>query len=184
MKTQEVIEGLLYISNNKELTISCLTACHILNSSDRNWKPIQHGEFHFLEEFKYCSYLILIDKQIHLYLLGNRSKGRTYNILNIEGFSCEHFILSKSDLIQLIKEESKATDKLYLPEGFSQRVIYLQPDYTNNTCKSYIFNREASDSTLFRKSKWSLGTNIYSADQPEYTTKCDTILKEILGELE
>ena len=37
---------------------------------------------------------------------------------------------------------------------------------------------------MFRQSKWNFGTDIYSVDQPEYTVKADTILKEILGEIE
>ena len=37
---------------------------------------------------------------------------------------------------------------------------------------------------MFRQSKWNFGTDIYSVDQAEYTVKADTILKEILGEIE
>lgn len=183
MKTQEVIEGLLYITDNRDLTIECLRACHILNDSDRNWEPMQHSEFHFLDSIKYCSYLIVIDKQVHVYLLGERSKGRTYNVLNVEGFTCNHMVISKGDLIKHIKAESKITDKLYLPESFGQRIIFLKPDYINNLCNPFIFNRLSLDSNMFRKSSWNFGTDIYSANQPEYTTKCDDILKEILNEV-
>lgn len=184
MITKEVIEGLLYITDHRELTTDCLLASHILNDDDRNWQPIQHSEFYFINSFKYCTYLIIIDKQVHVYLIGDRAKGRTYNILSINGFSCEHFIMSKSEFISYIKEESKESDLMYLPQGFGQRIIYLSPDYENNICESYIFNRQTLDSNLFRKSKWSFGTDIYSVNQPEYTTKADIILKEILSEID
>ena len=184
MLTKEVIEGLLYITNHRNLTIECLRACHILNDTDRNWQPVQHTEFHFLDDFKYCDYLMIIDKQIHVYLLGEKQKGRSYNILNIEGFNCNHLVMSKTELIKYIKDESKEIDKLYLPSSFGQRIIYLQPNYINNICETYIFNRQSLDNNMFRQSKWNFGTDIYSVDQPEYTVKADTILKEILGEIE
>lgn len=184
MKTQEVIEGLLYVTNHREILSDCLKACHVLNEYDRNWQPIQHSEFHFLDDLKYCSFLEIIDKQIHVFLIGERSKGRTYNILNIEGNSSNLLILSKGDLIKHIKNEIKKVDLLYLPEAFGQRIIYIKPDYVNNIYETFIFNRQEMNNKMLKKSKWTFGTDIYSVNQPEYETRAEDILKEILGEVE
>ena len=184
MITREVIEGLLYITNNREILTECLTAFHVLNKTDRNWAPVQHTEFHFLDSLKYCSFLEIIDKQVHVYLIGERAKGRTYNILNIEGNSCSLLILSKNELIKHIKEESKKVDKLYLPEGFGQRIVYIKPDYVNNIYEPFIFNRQEMDNKMFKKSKWNFGVDIYSMNQPEYETKAEDILKEVIKEFD
>lgn len=184
MITKEVIEGLLYLTNNRDLTTQCLRASHVLNNVDRDWGPVQHSEFYWLPSLLYCTYLIIIDKQVHVYLIGDRVKGQTYNILNIEGHFCEHLALSKGEFVKHLKQQSKDTDKLYLPEQFGQRIIYLKPDYVNNLCNSYIFNRQTFNNNMFRKSTWTLGTDIYSVDQKEFETKAEDILREILKEIE
>lgn len=184
MKTQEVVEGLLYITNHRELTIDCLKACHVLNDTDRNWEPVQHSEFYFLDDFKYCEYLMVIDKLIHVYLIGEKPKGRSYNILQIEGFTCDLLTLSKTELIRYLKEQNKEVQQMYLPEGFGQRIIYLQPDYKNNIVEPFIFNRQSLDEKLFKPGVWTMGVDIYSTNQKEYEIKTDEILKQILGEIE
>ena len=183
MKTQEIIEGLLYITDNRELISKCLMACHVLNDTDRDWGPIQHSEFHFLDDFKYCDFLVIVDKLIHVYLIGEKPKGRSYNILQIEGFTCELLTMSKTELTKHIKEQAKEVQKMYLPDGFIQRIIYLKPDYKNNIVEPFIFNRQQLDDKLFKPGKWNFGTDIYSLNQPEYDTKAEDILKEILKEI-
>lgn len=184
MISKEAIEGLLYITNNRELTTKCLRASHILNDSDRNWTPVQHSEFYWLPSFLYCTYLIIIDKQVHVYLIGDRVKGQTYNILNVEGNFCEHLALSKGEFVKFLKQRSKETDKLYLPEQFGQRIIYLKPDYVNNICQPYIFNRQTFNSNMFRKSMWTLGADIYDVTQKEFESRAEDILREVLKEIE
>lgn len=183
MLTKEIVEGLLYITDHRDLTIQCLKASHILNDEDRNWEPIQHSEFYFLSDFKYCDYLIIIDKLVHVYLIGEKPKGRSYNILQIEGFSCELLTMSKTELVQHIKSQNKELQKEYLPEGFSQRIIYLKPDYRNNLIEPFIFNRQKFDDKMFKTSPWNFGVDIYNVNQPEYETRAESILKEILGEI-
>ena len=182
MLTKDIIEGLLYITNYRELTKDCLKACHIIDTG-RNWQPVQHPELYFLDSFKLCSYLIIIDKQVHVFLLGDKIKNKTYNVLNIEGFTCELLNLNTSDLIKYIKEECKKVDKYYLPSIFNQRIIYLNPNYTTEECDVFIFNKQDFDSNLFKKATWSIGRDMYSMNNPEHILKAEDILKEILQEV-
>ena len=186
MLTKEIIEGLLYITRHRDILVKCLSAMHILNNTDRNWQPIQHTEFHFLNEFREPYFLMIVDKQIHVYLIGDRSKNRSYYILNIEGYNTELLNMPKSELTNYIKEQSKETRKLYLPELFGQRIIFIKPDYINNLLGEddvYIFNKQTFDNELFRKGAWNFSTNIYKVDQPEYEMKAEKILQEIMKEI-
>ena len=184
MQTKDVIEGLLYLTTQRKMTIECLKACHVLNDTDRNWQPVQHTEFHFLDDIKYCSYLMIVDKQVHVFLIGERSKGRTYIILDIEGFTCDLLTMSKGELIKYIKDGCKENEKLYLPESFGQRIVFIKPEYINGLTTVYIFNRQTLDSNMFRKSMWNFGTDIYSVGNKEYETKADDILREIMKDLD
>ena len=149
MLTKEVIEGLLYISENREILTECLTACHILDE-DRDWQPVEHSEFYFLDNFKYCNFLEIIDKQIHVFLIGSRVKGQSYAVLQIEGFNCELLTLSKTELVTYVKDLGKEVDEMYLPELFGQRIIFIKPDYINGLLGNddfYIFIRKTGHSS-------------------------------------
>ena len=186
MLTKEIIEGLLYITPHRDILLRCLTSMHILNETDRNWQPVQHTEFHFLDDFKEPYFLMIVDKQVHVYLIGDRTQNRSHHILNIEGFSTMLLNLPKSELINYIESQSKETEKLYLPELFNKRIIFFKPDYINNIIGDddvYVFNNQAFEGPLFRKSKWSIGTNIYSIDQPEYKLTARKILQEIMRDI-
>jgi len=186
VRTKEIIEGLLYITPYKDILTKCLTTCHILNESDRSWKATHHPEFHFLDDFKYCSFLMIIDKQLHVYLIGEKSKNRSYHILNIEGHTTELLNLPKSLLIEYIETQSKETDKLYLPELFGKRIIFIKPDYVNGLLGEedvYVFNNQSLEGNLFRKTNWSIGTDVYKVDQPSFRLSAKKILQECLKEI-
>lgn len=167
----------------RELSRECLTAAHVLNNHDRNWQPVQHPEFYFLDSFKHCLYIVAIDVQVHVYMIGDRAKGRTYDVLNIEGNSCQHLTLSKGDIIQHIRNTIELAGEEYLPDKFMQRLIFMQPDYINGICEYTIFNKEAFSSQMFRRAEWTLGTNIYKVEQRSYKTKAADILRNMLAEV-
>ena len=85
MLTKEIVEGLLYNTHHRDILIKCLSAMHVLNDTDRNWKPEQHTEFHFIDNFQTPYFLMVVDKLVHVYLIGDRAKNRSFNILDIEG---------------------------------------------------------------------------------------------------
>lgn len=186
--TKEIIEAILYKSQNREYMEQCLQICHILNDSDRNWQPIEHTELFYAESFVNPYYLMIVDKQIHVYLIGEKDKGKTYNVLNIEGFNYEKLTLAKSAIIKHITDNIKDSQKQFLPSPASQRILYInkQRDNTETVENNiYIFNRkDTDDNILKRNSKWSIGQDNYAADQPEYTASVSEILKECFKELE
>lgn len=192
MVTKEIIESLLYVAESQYAMRQNLRICHVLNDSDRNWEPIEHNEFHFINNFKNPYFLMVVDKQVHVYLIGEKDKGKTYNILNIEGNNTELFTLAKTGLIKEITDTLKESQEQFLPSPLSQRILYINKirkpvydelTYHQNT-EIYIFNRTDKNDKILRKSKWTLGTDIYSAALPEYTTSVNEILKECLKEME
>ena len=92
--------------------------------------------------------------------------------------------MSKGELIKYIKDGCKENEKLYLPESFGQRIVFIKPEYINGLTTVYIFNRQTLDSNMFRKSMWNFGTDIYSVGNKEYETKADDILREIMKDLD
>ena len=183
MKTQDVIEGLLYISNYREALIDCLTACHVLNTYDRNWQPEQKTTFYFLDSFKQPSFLMIVDKQVHVFIIGEKVKGKSYAILNIEGFNTELLTMSKNELIKYIKEINKEVNDYFLPDAFNERIVFLKPDYISDNIDTYVFNKEVSNNKLFSKSNWSLGTNFYNINTQTYKTGANEILKTIMKDI-
>lgn len=185
MITKTVVEGILYVSGNNRLVKNAFEICHILNDTDRNWQSKPHIELFYLDNFKQPYFLMIIDKQLHVYVIGEKSKGQTYNIIGIEGFSSEHYTLSKGEFKNKIKKDANENRKLYLPEGFNQRIIFIKPDYNRNMLTDdniFCFNRQSANGTLFTSSTWSLGPNVYSVTQSEYKTSANDILNEIFKE--
>ena len=185
MLTKHIVEGLLYVSGGNELVRHCFELCHILNKTDRNWESKPHLELFYLDNFKYPKFLMIIDKQLHVYVIGEKAKGKTYNIIKIDGFTAEHYTINKSELKNYIVNDTKEAKKLYLPDNFGQRIIFIKPDYENNILPDnnlFIFNRLSSTGNIFAKSTWSLGVDIYSMDPIEYDTDASEILKAIYDE--
>lgn len=177
MLTKNIIEGSLYISNHREMMINILKDLKIpIEESE------QHTELYFLDSFKFCAYLQIIDKQITTYFIGERYKGKKYNILKITGNTCSLQILSKNELINQIVEEQKLTEKEYLPLPFAQRIVFINPEYDKDKYKPFVFNRMTFDEKMFRKSDWSIGTNMYSLDNT-YRLHGTTILKNMLNDI-
>lgn len=187
MKTKTIVEGILYASGNNPIVRTCFEICHVINEKDRNWESRPHVELFYLDNFKTPSFLMIVDKQLHVYIIGDKAKGRTYNIINIEGFFAEHYTMSKTNLRSKIYQEAKDSAKnLYLPECLCQRIIFINPNYKTNILKEediYIFNRQGIKGTLFTKSTWSIGIDMYSVNQPEYETTAGDILKAIFTEI-
>lgn len=177
MLTKSIVEGILYASGGNPIVRECFELCHIINKTDRNWQSIPHLELFYMDYFKRPRFLMVVDKLVHLYIIGDKSKGVTYNIICIDGFNAEHLTIPKGALKQRILSDSKETKALYLPENFNQRIVWINPDYTNNTLPDScitIFNKTSSRGTIFDKNiKVSLGVDIYSANAPEYTITKD-----------
>lgn len=185
MKTKTLVEGILYVSGNNPIVRSAFEICHILNKTDRNWKSEPHIELFYLDYFKRPYFLMVIDKQLHVYVIGDKAKGQTYNIICIEGFNADHYTISKGELRDKIYRDAKESLNLYLPDGFNQRIIFIKPDYENQSLSDddiFCFNRQSNTGHLFFQAMWSLGPNVYSVTQPEYETSASEILKEICKE--
>lgn len=177
MLTKNIVEGKLYISNHREMLIKILKDLKIpIEESE------QHSELYFLDFFKECAFLQIIDKQITTYFIGTRYKGKKYNILKITGNTCMLQVLSKNELINQIVEEQKLTEKEYLPLPFAQRIVFINPEYDKDQYKPFVFNRMTFDEKMFRKSDWSVGINMYSLDNT-YRLHGTTILKNMLNDI-
>lgn len=171
MTTKAIIEALLFQTPGLE---KYLRAAHII-SKERNWKAKEHTEFYFLNKFKDPRFLIIITNQVHVYLIGEIDKKRAYNILNIEGFNTNHMVISKGELLNLIK--TTVTEKLFLPDNYSNRIIYMYDDTL------FIFNKlENTNKNMFAKAVWSLGTDIYDVEAKTYQTNAKNILSAIFSE--
>ena len=171
MTTKDVIEALLSICPNSH---KYLKAMHIINDTDRNWQARRHDEYPFISAFSNPKFLSVINKQIHIYIIGDTFKKRNYNILNIEGFSANHMILSKGELKNHIKENVK--EKVFLPDNGNERIIFISDD------NMYIFNRMGFKRDMYAKAEWTFGTDIYSMDVPKYNTSATEILNNICDE--
>ena len=172
MTTKEIVEGILYLNPDTE---KYFKAAHII-SEERNWNAKAHPEFPFIQSFKDPRFIVIIANQIHLYLIGDIAKGKSYNVLNIEGHTANHLTVSKGQLTNIIKET--VNEKLYLPRNNKDRVIYMFHE------ELFIFNRmDDKKCSLFGgKSRWTTGVDIYDANIKSYKSSIQEILKAIYSE--
>lgn len=173
MTTKEITEAILYLCPN---SYKHFRASHIINDSDRQYKPMAHPEYPFINAFKDPRFLVIISKRIHVYIIGDKAagKGRRYNIIDIEGFSADHMTLTKGDLTAHIKKN--VSEKLFLPYSYQDRIVYMYKE------ELFIFNRQDINGTIFSKSNWTLGIDIYDASIRSYKTNAYEILKAIYSE--
>lgn len=176
MRTRDVIEGLLYVNGNNENVKKCLELCHL-----NKWESEPHLELFFLDKFKFPTFLVIIDKLMHIYIIGEKDKARTYNVLKIDGFNAQHTLLTKSEIRTAIKEDSETDEELYLPDAMIKRIIYLQSELDNYDV--VIFNRHDLKK-LWTTGEWSIGVDIYSAKNSRYTLHPYNILQNMLSELD
>lgn len=178
MTTKDIVEAILYLNPDTE---KLFRASHII-SEERNWKAKPHPEYPFINAFKDPRFLVIISTQIHVYLIGDtvkaKGRGSVYNILNLEGFTANHYTLGKTDLTKEIKKS--LNEPLYLPHNTMDRIIYMYKE------ELFIFNRLEMKNTNKYKffGKWlvTMGTNIYDASNKTYITTADEILKNIYSE--
>jgi len=183
MTTKEITEAILYLNPD---TYKIFRAAHILNDTDRNWKAKEHNEYPFIHAFKDPKFLVIIDMQIHVYIIGDSvdqdKKFKTYHIINIEGFNADHMTRKKAELTNMIKENAK--EKKFMPDPFYNRIIYMRPGH-----KPYIYNRLNLKGDMFSsKGQWTFGVNIYDAsrkplqDRDGKLITANDILKNIYDE--
>lgn len=182
MTTEQVVEAVLNINPYTE---NLFRAAHIINDTDRNWKAKAHPEYKFLKYFFDPKFIIIISKQIHVYLVGDKDKGKTYHIINIEGYHADHMIIALGELTKVIKKT--VSSKLYIPDNFYDRIIYV----TNE--ELFIFNRvTALNCNMFTsKSKWTFGISAdtiydvaYEDNISEKNTSATQILEQIYDTIE
>ena len=118
---------------------------------------------------------------MHIYIIGEKDKARTYNVLKIDGFNAQHTLLTKSEIRTAIKEDSETDEELYLPDAMIKRIIYLRPELDNYDV--VIFNRHDLKK-LWTTGEWSIGVDIYSAKNNRYTLHPYNILQNMLSELD
>lgn len=167
MTTQDIVEALLFINPSAR---KYLTSAHVI-SRERNWQPKQHDEFIFMKHFTDPKYLVFIDEQVHVYIIGAKENKRLYNVLNIEGFSVDHYVLTKSDLREMIKNTLKETQ--YLPLG-NKRIYFMYKD------EIYVFNRLDNKKFLSKANNWTIGAkSIYDPSCPKYSFSFDQVMTAI-----
>lgn len=175
MTAQDVTEALLSINPNLE---KLFRAAHVIASPDREWKAKAHPEYPFLKYFFDPKFLVIISQQIHIFIIGDKEKRNSHHILNLEGYHADHMVLSKGELTDLIREQSK--EKLFLPDNFYDRIIYMHNE------ELFIFNRvSALNYNMFTgRSKWTIGASaIYDVDSESKVKEKNTNAQEILNEI-
>lgn len=174
MNTKAITEAMLYQSPEIE---KFFKAAHIIDK-ERNWKAKKHDEFYFLNKFLDPRFIIVVTNRVHVYIIGDESRKRTYNIINIEGFTANHLVLSKGELMSLIKQT--VSEKLFLPDNYADRIIYMYHEVL------FIFNKLNNDTqkNMFsnKKTQWSLGVDIYNVNTKTYNTNAQQILNAIFSE--
>lgn len=154
MTTQDVVEALL----NLDIKLKdSLRAAHVLNDFDRNWGPKQHPELNYIiKHFLDPHIIVVISTQIHVYIIGEKEKRSSYFMINIEGFNSDFMVMKKNELTKLIKDT--ISKDLFIPKSYCERLIYMDKKNT------YIFNRQSIKGTLFTRSEWTMGTDIYDME--------------------
>ena len=180
MKTKEIVEALLFNIPNIE---EKLRIGRVLNDSDRNWQPVEHKEFHFIDNFINNRFLIIVDKRIHIFIIGDIARSKSYNILSINGNTTELLTLNKQLLLKHIKNSILSTEEEFLPQGLTQKIIFIdnkEPLEDN----IFIFEKTNYEDKLYKKSTWFLGNNNYKLGENEYETTTKEILLNCLKELD
>lgn len=181
MTTRDIVEAILSINPKIK---PLFAASHII-SEERNYGPKGHPEYPFLKHFFDPKFIVIISQQIHVYLIGDRDKGKKYHIINIEGHHADHMVITLGELTNVIRDTVNA--KLFLPNNFYDRIIYMHNE------ELFIFNRvNALNCSMFTgKSKWTYGTRadtIYDVDYEsnvnERNTDARKILQQIYQEIE
>lgn len=171
MNTKSIVEAMLFQSPETE---KFFKAAHII-SRERNWKAKKHDEFYFLNKFSNPRFIVVINNLVHVYIIGDESHKKNYNIINIEGFTANHLVITKGELIKLIKDT--VSEKLFLPNNHSNRIVYMYQEVL------FIFNQvDSTQKGMFSTSQWSLGTNIYEVGAKTYKTDARQILQAMLSE--
>ena len=180
MTTKEITEAILFQCPD---VYPIVYAMHVL-SEDRQWIAKEHKEFPFIKYFTDPKFIVIIDKQIHIYIVGDADKKKSSSvrykrhIINLEGYHADYMVLSRNELSAKIKETAK--EKLFLPDGFYDRIIYMHKD------ECAVFNRvTALNSPMFTtKSKWTVGADtIYDATFESKVKEKNTNAYEILNEI-
>lgn len=177
MTAQTITEALLNINPNIE---PLFRAAHII-SEERPWKGVSHPEYPFVKYFFSPKFIVIVSKQIHVYIIGDKDKGNKRHVINIEGYHADHMVINKHELTKLIKDT--VSEKLFLPNNFYDRIIYMTQE------ELFIFNRvTALNCNMFTsKSKWTVGADTiydvnYESGIREKNTNAYEILKEIYKE--
>lgn len=181
MNAQDVTEAILSINSN---LVPQFRAAHII-TDERQYTAKPHPEYPFLKYMFDPKFIIIISKQIHVYLVGDKDKGKKYHIINIEGYHADHLVIGLRELTKLIK--TTVNEKLFLPNNFYDRIIYIHNE------ELFIFNRvdKLSCSMFTSKSKWTFGNRadtIYDVDYEatinERNTSASDILEQIYDTIE
>ena len=176
MNTKEITEALLSMNPN---ILPMFRAAHII-SEERQYSPKGHPEYPFLKHFFDPKMIVIISKQIHVYIIGDKDKGKLYHILNIEGYTADHLVMTLRELSYQIKKT--VTDPLFLPDNMYDRIIYMHNE------ELFIFNRvTALNCNMFTtKSTWTYGNRadtIYDADLELHISEKNTNAWEILNQI-
>lgn len=177
MTSQDVVESILAINPN---TYAQFRACHFINDTDRKWTAKAHPEYPFLKYFFNPHFIVIISKRIHVYIVGDKDKGRKYHILNLEGYHADHMNIGLNELTGLIKDT--VSEKIFLPNNFYDRIIYMHSE------ELFIFNRvTALNCNMFSsRSKWTFGISadtIYDVGYESNINERNTTAKEILTQI-
>lgn len=176
MTAQDVTEAILSINPKAE---PLFRVAHII-SDERQYSAKGHPEYPFLKYFFDPKFIVVISKQIHVYLVGDKDKGKKYHVINIEGYHADHMVVALRELTGIIKKT--VNEKLFLPNNFYDRIIYI------HNGELFIFNRvNALNCSMFTgKSKWTFGTRadtIYDVDYEATISEKNTTAYKILDQI-
>lgn len=181
LKTNEVIEYLLYYRANKESIRECLEIAKL--DLDFPLIPKPHLELEFIERFKNPKFLIIVDKLMYVYIFGEKS-GSNIHYLEIIGNETTYNIQRVESVRKRILKRLREDFYLYLPLSFYRKVIYIEPKTDTLTDDDILcVTRNELTKPMTTQTTWHTKKETYSANRDGFNLYFEELLTRILREL-
>lgn len=184
MKSNEILNALLFHSNPNMRIHQFI---NIFGKRNEKYEPKDHTEFHFIKNFNNPNIVVILNKTINAYIIGDRTERQNRSIISIKGDVSYLYNETKVQLIKRIRSEIKSEEDDFIPEQFCKRIIFIPKikegeDHNLNEIQAYFFNK-ISNGSLLRRGEWTITPDIYNLEERKYKTDFNEIMKNIMKEI-
>lgn len=166
----EFLQYLLYYTGENPKIVESLEISKLINV-DRKILPKFNAEIDFIEKFKFPKFLIIVDKLIHVYLIGEEINKMKAHVVEIIGHDLNKYEVSTAELIKIIRKNLNNDKDLYLPMSFYRKVIFISPNYSTRTeltdDEVTVFSKNDVVRNFMDLGSWSAKIEDYSLDDRE-----------------